>query len=82
MEIGPHKGEFRFDDPQSTQLDELVVVIASNTITHPPDTQSIFLGLRTEAGVSTRVGVGWVYYDVREDHMVLPPWQYRFLKLA
>jgi hypothetical protein len=76
LEVSTHRGQFRFDDkPQ--EVDELVVVVAANTITKPPDTQSILLGLTTRDGISTRVGIGFIYYS-KEPSSLRPSWQYRF----
>lgn len=79
MDVGNHKGEFRFD-AEGGEVDEYVVVVANDTITKPPDVVSIFLGLETgEDGVSHRVGVGWVYYSKGSE---MPPWKYRSFRVA
>ncbi|KAI0810029.1 HET-domain-containing protein [Xylaria sp. FL0064] len=71
-----HRGQFRFDG-EIQDVDELVAVVAANTITTPPDTQSIILGLATRDGISTRVGIGFIYYP-RDLSSPRPSWQYRF----
>ncbi|CAG9937298.1 unnamed protein product [Clonostachys rosea f. rosea IK726] len=80
FEFGDHHGEFRFDVEGSTEVDEFVAVLTADTITKPPDTESIFLGLVTVDGVSRRVGIGWVYYS-RAESASRPPWEYKFFKL-
>lgn len=81
MEVWNHKGEFRFD-AEGGEVDEYVAVVTSDTITKPPDTQSMFLGLQTgEDGISRRVGVGWMYYSKKRG-AELPPWKYKFFKVA
>lgn len=80
FEFGDHRGEFRFDVEGSTEVDEFVAVLTADTITKPPDTESIFLGLVTVDGVSRRVGIGWVYYS-RAESASRPPWEYKFFKL-
>ena len=80
MRIGPHKGEFRFDG-ESGEVSEFVVVVTSDTITQPPDTQSIFLGLETKDGRSRRIGLGWVYYSKTEGH-TYPAWRYRVFRIS
>ena len=80
VEIGPHRGEFRFDE-YSGEVEQYVAVVTSDTITKPPDTQSILLGLATRDGISRRVGIGWVYYS-KEAGDPLPPWKYRFFRIA
>lgn len=82
MSIWQHKGEFRFDAEGGEEIDEYVAVVTSDTITKPPDTQSIFLGLCTDKdGVSRRVGVGWIYYS-KDPGAEMPPWKYKYFKVA
>lgn len=78
FEIGPHKGEFRLDD-EAGEVDEFLAVVASDTITKTPDRMTIFLGVKTEEGISRRVGLGWVYYSKTEIHK--PSWKYRFFQV-
>ncbi|KAI3316570.1 HET-domain-containing protein [Xylariaceae sp. AK1471] len=79
LEVSTYRGQFRFDEtPQ--EMDELVAIVAANTITKPPDTQSILLGLTTRVGISTRVGIGFIYYS-KEPSSPRPSWQYRFFKV-
>ncbi|KAL5364970.1 heterokaryon incompatibility protein-domain-containing protein [Aspergillus floccosus] len=61
LKIGDHHGEFRFDC-EDNNIDELVPIVAGDTITRPPDTYSILLGLATKEGVSRRIGIGFIYY--------------------
>ncbi|KAF3764591.1 HET-domain-containing protein [Cryphonectria parasitica EP155] len=74
-----HHGKFRFDG-QVERVDELVGVVAADTITKPPDTQSTFLGLVTRDGISSRVGIGYVYYS-QEPSALKPKWQYKYFKV-
>ncbi|KAM4060510.1 heterokaryon incompatibility protein [Hirsutella rhossiliensis] len=76
LEVSDHRGRFRFDG-DVRQVDELVAFVVTNTITKPPDTQSIFLGLHTSDGVSARVGIGYVYYS-KDQTVRAPKWRYRF----
>ena len=78
-EIGPHRGEFRFDQGWG-EVDEYVAVMTSDTITKPPDTQSILLGLATQGGVPRRVGIGWIYYT-KDSDAPLPSWKYKFFRV-
>ncbi|KAI1495511.1 hypothetical protein F5X99DRAFT_415054 [Biscogniauxia marginata] len=61
-EVAARRGEFRFDGEVGA-VDELVAVVAANTITKPPNTQSILLGLVTRGGISRRVELGYIYYS-------------------
>jgi hypothetical protein len=79
LEVSAHRGEFRFDG-EVEEVDELVAVIAANTITKPPDTQTIFLGLATRDGISIRVGVGFIYYS-KDPNSHKPQWEYKFFKV-
>ncbi|KAH8806112.1 heterokaryon incompatibility protein-domain-containing protein [Xylogone sp. PMI_703] len=79
LEVSVHRGEFRFDD-EVEKVDELVAVVAADTITKPPDTQSILLGLVTQDGISRRVGIGFIYYS-KDPSAPKPGWQYRFFKV-
>ncbi|OTB19332.1 hypothetical protein K445DRAFT_314217 [Daldinia sp. EC12] len=79
LKVSCHEGQFRFDGEIET-VDELVVIVAANTITKLPDTQSILLGLTTQGGVSRRVGLGYIYYSRAED-FVKPEWKYKFFKI-
>ncbi|KAF9224652.1 HET-domain-containing protein [Gyrodon lividus] len=79
LEVSVHRGEFRFDG-EVEEVDELVAVVAANTITKPPDAQSILLGLSTRDGISTRVGIGFIYYS-RDPSSLKPQWQYKFFKV-
>ncbi|KAF4119990.1 Heterokaryon incompatibility protein (HET) [Geosmithia morbida] len=80
LRIGLHAGEFRFDGGDA-EVDEYVAVVTSDTITKPPDTVCILLGLRTRNGPSKRVGLGWIYLS-REAGVVPPPWTYKLFKVA
>lgn len=81
MGVWDHKGEFRFD-AEGSEVDKYVAVVTSDTITKPPDTQSIFLGLQTDDdGNSRRVGVGWMYYSKTEG-AELPTWKYKFFTVT
>ncbi|RYP20216.1 hypothetical protein DL765_002890 [Monosporascus sp. GIB2] len=79
LEVSVHRGEFRFDG-EVEEVDELVAVVAANTITRPPDAQSILLGLVTRDGVSRRVGIGFIYYS-KDPSSVKPQWHYKFFKV-
>ncbi|KAI1464321.1 HET-domain-containing protein [Daldinia caldariorum] len=79
LKVSCHEGQFRFDSDVKT-VDELVVIVTANTITKPPDTQSILLGLTTRDGVSRRVGIGYIYYS-RDEDIVRPEWKYRFFRI-
>jgi hypothetical protein len=79
MEISVHRGEFRFDG-EIREVDEFVVIVAADTITKPPDTQSILLGLVTRDGISSRVGIGFIYYS-KDSGSLKPQWQYKFFRV-
>ena len=79
---GGHHGEFRFDDNESRDVDEFILVVASDTVAKQPKTQSIFLGVSTTPdGLSRRIGIGFVYYSASVD-AVKPTWQYKQFKLV
>ncbi|RYP42707.1 hypothetical protein DL767_000076 [Monosporascus sp. MG133] len=79
LEVSVHRGEFRFDG-EVEEVDEIVAVVAANTITKPPDAQSILLGLATRNGISSRVGIGFIYYS-KKPRSPKPQWHYRFFKM-
>ncbi|KAI1798564.1 HET-domain-containing protein [Daldinia bambusicola] len=79
LKVSCHEGQFRFDSDVKT-IGELVVVVTANTITKPPDTHSILLGLITRDGVSKRVGIGYIYYS-RDEDAARPEWKYRFFRI-
>ncbi|RYP69876.1 hypothetical protein DL771_005819 [Monosporascus sp. 5C6A] len=79
LEVSVHRGEFRFDG-EVEEVDELIAVVAANTITRPPDTQSILLGVGTRDGISSRVGIGFIYYS-KDPSSLKPQWQYKFFKV-
>ncbi|KAG2414911.1 hypothetical protein HFD88_006099 [Aspergillus terreus] len=80
LKMGDHHGEFRFDG-EDTDVDELVPIVAGETITRPSDTYSILLGLATEDGVSRRVGIGFIYYS-KEQRATNIRWEYKFFRLG
>ncbi|KAI0853476.1 HET-domain-containing protein [Daldinia vernicosa] len=79
LKVSSHQGQFRFDG-RVEAIDELVVIVAANTITQPPDTQSILLGLTTRDGVSRRVGIGYIYYS-KDTDFIKPQWNYKFFRI-
>ncbi|KAI1398264.1 HET-domain-containing protein [Hypoxylon fuscum] len=79
LEVSTHQGEFRFDG-EVQAVDELVAAVTSNTITKPPNTQTIFVGLTTRDGVSRRVGLGYIYYS-KDSGAAKPQWQYKLLTI-
>ncbi|KAK3381191.1 heterokaryon incompatibility protein-domain-containing protein [Podospora didyma] len=79
LEISEHRGQFRFDG-EVKHLDKLVVFVTTNTITKPPDIQSVLMGLSTLDGISTRVGIGYIYYS-KEPNAGKLKWQYTFFTL-
>lgn len=74
-----YRGEFRFDG-DFEEVDEFVIVVAADTISEPPKTQSILLGLVTRNNISMRVGIGFVYYP-KKPNILKPRWQYKFFRL-
>lgn len=79
LQVSAHHGEFRFDS-HVKRVDELVSIVASDTLTKPAITQSTLLGLITRNGVSRRVGIGYIYCS-KEPSAAKPKWQYRFFKV-
>lgn len=74
-----HYGEFRFDSGFQA-IDELVVIVASNTLNKPPDTQLVLLGLETREGVSRRVGIGVILLSGNKG-CKLPLWGYKLFRV-
>ena len=79
LEISVNRGEFRFDG-EFNEVDEFVAIVAADTITMSPKTQSTLLGLVTRDGISRRVGIGFVYYS-KDPSSLKPRWQYKFFRL-
>lgn len=80
LKMGDHHGEFRFDC-EDTDVDELVPIVAGETITRPSDTYSILLGLATQNSVSRRVGIGFIYYS-KEQRATNIRWEYKIFRLG
>ncbi|KAL7621370.1 hypothetical protein AAE478_008691 [Parahypoxylon ruwenzoriense] len=80
LDLSGHRGEFRFDVDADDHVDELVVMVVADTIRKPPDPLSILLGLATQDGISTRVGIGYVYYS-KDLEVARPHWQYRWFQV-
>ncbi|KAI1454774.1 HET-domain-containing protein [Annulohypoxylon moriforme] len=78
LDVSGHAGEFRFDSGYES-IDELVPVVAADTLAKPPNAQSCFLGLTTRKGVSKRVGIGFVHY--LKANLPKPQWKYRFFRV-
>lgn len=76
LEVGAHRGQFRYDSDEVEDIDELVPIVAGDTITKEPDVYSILLGFVTRDGVSRRVGIAYLYYSKDAD-VAKPPWEYR-----
>ncbi|KAI1444279.1 HET-domain-containing protein [Annulohypoxylon stygium] len=79
LRVSDHKGEFRFDSEYET-VDELVPIVAADTLAVPPNTQSIFLGLTTRKGISKRIGLGFVHY--LDEGFRKPQWKYKFFRVG
>ncbi|KAI0884919.1 HET-domain-containing protein [Annulohypoxylon maeteangense] len=76
LDVSGHRGEFRFDGGYEP-IDELVPIVVADTLSKPPNAQSILLGLTTtRKGVSKRVGIGFVHYS--DVDLPKPQWNYRF----
>lgn len=74
-----HKGEFRFDG-DAGEVDELVLIVSVDTIKKPADTVSTLLGVKTEEGISRRVGVGFIYH-AKEKGAEHPGWEYKQFRM-
>ncbi|KAF7948487.1 uncharacterized protein EAE97_003898 [Botrytis byssoidea] len=72
-----HRGEFRFDDRMLIgPINELVMVLCTNTVTKPPRALGVFLGLTTCKGISRRVGIGFLNFS-RDAKRPKPSWEYK-----
>ncbi|KLU86650.1 hypothetical protein MAPG_05662 [Magnaporthiopsis poae ATCC 64411] len=86
------RGEFRFDRHYAAprqQVDKLAAIIAADTITKPPGSVWLLLGLVTrseDGGVSERVGIGYVYCPKKRreeaEAVPMPRWKYKFFRLG
>ncbi|KAK3363250.1 heterokaryon incompatibility protein-domain-containing protein [Lasiosphaeria hispida] len=77
---GAHRGEFRFDNEAGVNVDQLVAMVACDSIIKPPGRVTIFVGLVTEEGVSRRVGIGFAYLG-QEGSSAKPQWEYGFFRV-
>ncbi|PYH71695.1 HET domain-containing protein [Aspergillus vadensis CBS 113365] len=82
LKIGKAVGEFRYDSlKESEKVEELALLVAAESITSPPYTVSILLGLVTKDGISRRVGLGYVNHGLSSDPLEVH-WEYKEFRLA
>jgi hypothetical protein len=77
------QGEFRFDDgeaKEAKEVDEFVAIVAADKISNPFDPRVFFLGLVTQDGISTRVGIGFINC-ARASISPELKWQYKFFRI-
>jgi len=82
LRIDEHAGQFRYDSIDDKEgVEELVLLTAAETITNPPDTVSILLGLATRDGATRRVGLGYLTHARGKESVGLQ-WEYKYFRVA
>lgn len=82
LTIGEHAGEFRYDSTNEEEaVEELVLLVAAESITPVPYTASILLGLVTRDGISRRVGLGYIAHKKGSEPVGLQ-WEYKFFQVG
>ena len=80
ISVADQKGEFKFDDGEVKKVDEFVAIVAANKISRRFDPHAVFLGLVTQDGISTRVGIGFINC-ARASISLKQRWQYKFFRI-
>ncbi|KAJ8059753.1 hypothetical protein OCU04_011393 [Sclerotinia nivalis] len=77
---GVYCGEFQFDGQTIKPVDELVLVLCTNTLNKIPKKVGVFLGLATHNGLSVRAGIGFVYF-AQDAKVTKPPIEYKLFTI-